>query len=160
MIHTTRTLLSRIFEGIYTRLAFCLQSRLRRRLLVAASALGFIVFTAGESLDTPLSFRLSALAAGGGLGLVLQLFPICELRGVRYDERQLSVQHQAQATAFRILAGVVTVAALLAHTEYFPAASRAAVGSLATGTLRSLLYTVLLLPAFVIAWTEPDREAA
>jgi hypothetical protein len=89
----------------------------------------------------------------------LPLFPICGLRSVRYDDRQLSVQRRAQATAFRILAGGMTVAALLAHTEYFPAASRAAVGSLANGTLRSLLYTVLLLPAFAIAWTEPDREA-
>lgn len=158
MTPTTHTLVDRIFVGMYAGFAFCLQSRLRRRLLVSASALGLILFTAGEYLGTPLGFRLSALVAGGGLGLILQLFPICELRGVRYDERQLSVQHQAQATAFRILAGIVMVAALLAHTEYFPAASRAAVGSLANSALRSLLYSVLLLPAFVIAWTEPDRE--
>ena len=160
MTSTTSTLASRIFEGMYAGFAFCLQSRRRRRLLVAASAVGFILFSAGEYLGTSLGFRFSALAAGGGLGLVLHLFPICELRGVRYDEPQLSVQHRAQATAFRILAGVVTVAALLAHTECFPATSRAAVGSLATGTLRSLLYTVLLLPTFVMTWTEPDREAA
>lgn len=73
------------------------------------------------------------------------------------DERQQGVVAHAYATAYQILAcGIVVVGLYFTLTDLFPALPE--LGSMADKSmlLLALIWTVIGLPAAILAWTEPD----
>ena len=159
---TTEESLSRAAEPGYDRLLLgtgfaAWRTQKRRRIQVACGFAALTTYVGGALLGFPVA-SLIGLVLFLAVAVLLRITTrgVADLPGARLDERQRAVRNAVYVAAYRVTGGLFAVLAIVCIGLSWMDRAQISTAT-ALQTLLGALFTAIVTPSCLVAWTE--REA-